>query len=350
LKAPNQPYWRLRLAASLATALGVLSTALVFDAPSEAAFPGKPGRIVFSHYIYGGRTILSDIHPRTRVVRNLTRPTTSCSRDFAPDYSPDGRWIAYLHYDPGQSGCYSGGSATISLWVVRAGGSTPREVAPLSDGGDHVAFSPEGRRIAVIRARGIDAVEGVFDVASGSLVRESLIRGGNYNNRYGERLISDVPLGIDWSTRGLIATAGAGQVRVSRSNGANRRIISNPLHPDFTSTGDTDPDWSPSGRRVVYARKQWRVRAEDARVRRAARKRREGVRLMLVVPGSRARQRFFLPFAFSLYSPVFSPDGKRIAVSTGGSILVLGTRRGRPLRIFRGRSGEEVGELDWQPR
>ena len=124
-----------------------LLTLAVPDA--NAAFPGKPGRIAFSAQgPGGGGTIftLKELDPRTKRVRPLTVPgcaapdrTADGWKDRAPDYSPDGRHIAYLHSDycPGSEAGERQG-----VWLMRADGSQARLLVPMSVAGLSYDYSP----------------------------------------------------------------------------------------------------------------------------------------------------------------------------------------------------------------
>ena len=167
-------------------------------APAAASFPGSAGRLIFSEY-GGGSGVLSDIAPRSGVRRRLTRPSgTGCSADLAPDYSPDGRWVTYVHTE---SAPCSDRSA--SLWVMRADGSGAREIAPLPYGGANPAFSPDGRQVAVVTPEfgSGGPVATVFEVGTGAVVRQTLISSGRDDVRLGgtapsrPRLVEPRPAG-----------------------------------------------------------------------------------------------------------------------------------------------------------
>jgi Tol biopolymer transport system component len=69
-------------------------------------------------------------------------PDSSGPREDAPDYSPDGRQIAYCH------GCPTGGSGG-AIHRIRADGSDRRRVLRTDDDAASPAYAPDGDRIAV---------------------------------------------------------------------------------------------------------------------------------------------------------------------------------------------------------
>jgi Tol biopolymer transport system component len=111
---------RLTLVATLACLAGASA--------AHATFPGRPGHIAFSAEtgsFDNQNAVLWDLDPRTEVRRQLTRRPRACTRDSAwvdggPEYSPDGRWIAYLHWD----NCRP--EVRYALRVMRADGSRNR--------------------------------------------------------------------------------------------------------------------------------------------------------------------------------------------------------------------------------
>ena len=85
------------------------------------------------------------------LVRGFQESGGRCLRGgISPEFSPDGRWVAYWRMRNG---------AEEDVYVVRARGGPPRRIVdtrPTFLGGDAPAWSPDGRRIAYT-ARGREA-------------------------------------------------------------------------------------------------------------------------------------------------------------------------------------------------
>jgi Tol biopolymer transport system component len=315
--------------------LGVLATVPI---DAQATFPGRNGQIAFALQSYPGRAsvvTLRDYNLQTRRVRRLTAPTCrlgdSYWQDQAPDYSPDGRQIAYLHDD----GC-PGADDRRGIWVARADGSRRRRIAPLPAIPPYhvepasVAFSPDGRRI-VVAYRVSETRESlpslylheVISLADGALLQ-----------RYQRRVSEDLVFGdIDWSSTGWLAVTMNGSVRMLRPDGTGHRVLTR-------SVSDASPDWSPSGRTIVYVRD--REQCEESCYRNGWIQ-----RISTSTGRSSVRLRDYS------YSPVISPEGSRIAYTDGYALYSLGAKRGRPRRLrrfFPTSFGPLVRDIDWQPR
>lgn len=178
----------------LATALTLtLAVTLAVAASSMAGATGvrsdeRPAVASGGHAPMNGRIVLSRLDPDTQRVRLYTvRPDGSGLRiltsspeadDSAADWSPDGRKVVFRRdFKRGEP------DATVDVLVINRDGTGERNLTRASCGdclgSDEPAWSPDGRKIAFMRAfgpfsdEGFPAIVGLFVMdADGSNVRQ----------------------------------------------------------------------------------------------------------------------------------------------------------------------------------
>jgi Tol biopolymer transport system component len=335
----------LRRRGVLALLMSVLCC-LAGEAVAQAAFPGRPGRLVFSAHTplldgtdaEADNVVLWGYNPRTRTLRQLTTRGRGCGRDGywvdgGPAYSPDGRRIAYLHDD------YCGDPSRNELRVMDADGSNNRRVATFPDTGGydpffaHVTFSPDGRHIALAGL--------VFEIETGTATEPSLPR-------------DESSARMDWSATGRIAGVGTSGDYGSRiftawPDGNEIRWVTSVRGKGSLVAADESPDWSPNARSITFERHWWDTGeycGEDG----CSRPTLSGI--WKVSPGKVAVKLRSIR-AGSDAQPTFSPSGREIAFMNrrGDMILAMpanGKRLVRPL--FRApRRARPIWSFDWQP-
>jgi Tol biopolymer transport system component len=156
-----------------------------------------------------------------------------------PDWSPDGKRIAYTRFQIGKESCKS------SIWVRDADGGGDEK---LNDGGEHPDWSPDGKHIAFtwVGYQGDGASRAGIAVmdADGSNVRR-ILSARDTDGVYA--CFTDRLNDPAWSPDGkLIAFSdpSAPGIFVIRPDGTHRRRI--------TQRNDLFPDWSPDGKRFVF--------------------------------------------------------------------------------------------------
>jgi len=107
----------------------LLALALVPAASAHASFPGPDGGIVFES---GGG--LATFLPGTTAATPLETGSSTALTD--PAYSPDGRWVAYKQ--------------GLDIWIARSDGRGARPVTRQGKTDSGPAFSPDGKRIALV--------------------------------------------------------------------------------------------------------------------------------------------------------------------------------------------------------
>jgi Tol biopolymer transport system component len=178
---------------------------------------------------------------RENLTGDTCRPTDDCVRDFNPNWSPDGRWIAFSRVFRSESRTWE-----IDLFVMRSNGSHLQQITapgPLFE--DYAPeWSPDGTRLVFFRFNPDRELHALFTVdPDGSDLRR--LTTWHLNPAQGD----------DWSPDGrwiLFAARPEGQtfnLRMIHPNGTGLRRI----------THSTDMDWlgssfSPEGNRIVAGR------------------------------------------------------------------------------------------------
>jgi Tol biopolymer transport system component len=220
--------------------------------------------------------------------------------DTDPDWSPDGRLIAFA------SSRNTGG-----IYVINPDGTGLRRVfrGPASD----VDWSPDGRLIA-FQSRGIHVID-----SSGGRPR-AVLRGAGFS------LPAWSPNGRELAVVRDEADLSTAIYVVSSDGKKLRRLLRPPLprsDPRWTiaAASETEPTWSPDGRRIAF-------QAGDAHI------------VVVSLADGRRHERA------TGYEPAWSPDGSRIAFSLDDAVwTVAADGSDEPRRV-----AGEGGDPSWAPR
>lgn len=153
---------------------------------------------------------------------HAVRITNSSRHDTLPQWSPDGRWIAYLSMPAGTSGDFS-------IRLVKPDGSGNHAVFQTPTTIDSLAWSPDSTSIAIASRRGTSPAIGLIDVPTGAFRWLPFTLGGGAPAWHGRRLAF---VGPD------------GAVREADLDGSNLRTLP-PSAVDSVV-------WSGDGRRLAY--------------------------------------------------------------------------------------------------
>jgi TolB protein len=288
---------RPRLGVPIAVAA---AAAVVGAAPTaEATFPGERGPIAFQRIVNPKKEESSQIFSVARPGAKARR-LTSGGNVYSPDYSPDGRRIAF--------GRRGGGPETI--FTMGVDGSAPARVTACAAapclGSSAPAWSPDGNRLVFERgfgpivkdnAAGLDLVTANADGTAEQVLL-------HFRSREAE---GQEPHDAQWSPDGSRIAVTILNIKAKPRNGSAIYVLDadgsnlRRITPMRLNAGN--PDWSPDGKRIVFNSSYegqalpeiYTVRPDGNGLRRLRREPKE---------------------SYS-FDPVWSPDGGRIALVHG---------------------------------
>jgi len=176
---------------------------------------------------------------------------------WIPAWSPDGQWLAFTlsphataadqappqaapNAPPGQAGPPSSARGA-SIWLVRADGTEPRRLTPEGEVGFGAAWSPDGSKIAFVRATGSQPGIHVATVSDDGLTDDIALVPGAAED-----------WGIAWSPDGAALAftsnrSGDDEIYIVDPGGGAQ-----PYQLTTTPGGDWVPAFSPDGSRIAF--------------------------------------------------------------------------------------------------
>lgn len=259
------------MVAAGATAL-VLAVAL---APfTDAAFPGRPGPIIYARTTGVGES--GGLFTHGPKQSQSPQQLTSDPGDRDPAYSNNGRLIAFVGDRDGNA------SSDSHIYVMRRSGNQIRQ---LTTGGfdSDPSFSPNGKQVVFDRRAAGATRLFIVNVADGSGLREVTSGSGDENPTFspsGERIafasnrgrrggiytvrpdgtglrkLIDTRLregDPDYSPNGrLIAFTSGPNILIARANGTHLRHLTHSRRGCFDGACYKAPSWAPNGKHIAY--------------------------------------------------------------------------------------------------
>ena len=319
-------------AMSRATSSALLVTALaaaLIAAPAHAAFLGSNGRIVFA----SDCSLYSVSADGTGRQKHTTPPYGACDGfDGGGAISPDGMRAAFSRTTRTPAG-----NRQSDIYVVDLGTETLTQITSTPDVTEiHPTWAPDGERIAFIARTRI-----LGDEAYGGLHMINIRTGAQ------QQLTKGLDAAPDWSPDGRrIAFA---RIIPNVDTILMTRDVASGSEARLYEGGAADPDWSPDGTRVVFQDTKGAIQGSN-----------DGIWTVYADP-SNTRPRRLIAGTLSAggdmttpYTPVWAPDGTKIAFTRGG---VSGLRRdirqinadGSSERVLFKSEALWLKDPDWQP-
>jgi Tol biopolymer transport system component len=298
---------------------------LAAPACAQATFPGRNGRIAFVRPGLGIYTVKPDGSARKRVT---PAGVAGGGCDSDPAFAPSGLELAFQTCDPARHATaigVMGATGAGRRLVVRDSAALPSPQTP--------AFSPGGPRLAF--------AAGASDTRLFSIAADGTRR----------RRLKQLGYAPAWSRAGLAYT-----VPINRTRWCNSTQLDDVYALDPTlrvrrrltrNNGSYSPDWSPTGRRVAYAR-DYSVSAGDVNRVRGTRDcklvvrtaQRYGPEIVVAKPSGKSAHRLT---GRGGSVPSWSPDGTLIAFERDGYIWTMTAGGHHATRITKGT------QPAWQP-
>jgi TolB protein len=334
---------RFRGLSVLAAAL----TALLVASPAWATFPGRNGDIAFSRFVDRDPDFTLDlfrVRPDGSGLAQLTTFGLNTGSEY-PDHSPDGRTIAFDHFDTATE-------APPQIWLIDADASQARQLTAFPDGAFDPAFSPDGRTLAVDSI--LDGAAGIFLIPARSKTgapltgaaaqRVTRVTDGGFDSepqispdgrwivftRYSVQCADDDP--SDCQTR----------IFKVRTNGTDLTQLTGP------ELNASAPDWHPSGWAIAFDTHDNTLAPSAGHI--------------MVMRADGAHQRIIVRGGTDSFynNPSFSPDGTRIsyakwpllpdgANSDSSEIWTAWITGAAPRQLTSG-AGNFDNKPDWGPR
>lgn len=163
-----------------------------------------------------------------------SKPITSSYNDYRPRWSPDGKWIAFERLNPD--------TWRYDVYIVRPDGTDLRNLTNTTEYSEKgPVWSPDSQFIAFVGNK-----SGVFNVYCTNLSGKACNGSPSGPNKLTSYTAASVEEDLAWNPGTRIAYAYGGELFSRTMLGTEGA-----QHTSFTSQPAIEPDWSPSGDRLL---------------------------------------------------------------------------------------------------
>jgi TolB protein len=229
----------LHLAAQLGTLAAVLVACavapLAVSGEANATFPGKNGRIAYNS---GG--VIYTINPDGSAKTKVTNTHVS---GYPIDYSPSGKKITYTSYEGFNDGKDSSPQKDSEIYTLNVGEGGRTNVTNNNRGDEASSYSPDGKRIAYTHWDGHDLEIYTINTDGTGEFRVTDTRTNEFTPSYspnGKKILFS-------GEESKFLRNDAVEIYTIGVHGKNRVQLTE------NSTNDYFPDYSPDGRRIAYS-------------------------------------------------------------------------------------------------
>jgi TolB protein len=233
---------------------------------ARATPPGKNGQIVFRRYLNADHSAgaLFVVNPDGSGLRQLTHPAAGRVLDNEPDWSPNGKQVAFQRVN--ENACGDDSCETSEIWVVNADGTGAHAIAVDPAGKNCAtdnkpagglcrsspAWSADGTRVIFSCGTpwipGFAVSEGLCIVNADGSGTQTFMQAPKGMNDDGPQFSPDgqriaLERAFDSSDGGTLKVA----VFVMNADGSNARRVT-----PWGLRGGDHPDWSPDGKRILF--------------------------------------------------------------------------------------------------
>jgi Tol biopolymer transport system component len=210
---------------------------LAVSGEAEASFPGKNGKIAYNN---GG--VIYTINPDGSAKSKVTNTYVS---GYPIDYSPDGKNITYTSYEGFNDRKDTGPQTDAEIYTIKVGGGAKTNVTNNNRDDEDSSYSPDGKRIAYTHWDGHDLE--IYTVNTNGTATFQVTNNGTneFDPSYapdGKKIVFSGEESNFWPLFTY-----AVEIYTIGVHGKNRVQLTN------NATYDYFPDYSPDGRRIAYS-------------------------------------------------------------------------------------------------